>query len=160
MSTENVHPQVRAIVALLCEGFNVPSSDTKIKAFADKLQHPNVDALKETYDIFTDGRGVSDKMPTIAEFMRVYREVKSRHENKSNQILIEDRNNRVNYSKNKQMFNKLITMVEKGHKVEKSFSLCDREHTGVNEHGYKYSLTTDDMGRSYIYYYNHPVNLE
>ena len=35
MSTENVHPQVRAIVALLCEGFNVPSSDTRIKAFAD-----------------------------------------------------------------------------------------------------------------------------
>ena len=134
MSTSNVHPQVRAIVALLCEGFNVPSSETKIRAFADKLKHPHVEALKEAYDIFTDGRGSSDKMPTIAEFMRVYKDIKNRHENRSNRIYIEDRNVRVNHDRNKQMYNKLIAMVQKGGKRDTSLNLCQMDHTGCTEH--------------------------
>ena len=60
-----IHPQVRMFVAMLCEGFNVPSSETKIQAFANKLKHPHVPALKETYEIFTDGRASTTKMPTI-----------------------------------------------------------------------------------------------
>ena len=106
MSTDNIHPQVRAIVALLCEGYNVPSSETKIKAFADKLKHPHVPALKETYEMFTDGRTNSIKMPTIAEFMQVYKEVKIRHENRRNQKLIEHNNHTIDYSKSKIMFSK------------------------------------------------------
>ena len=145
MSTSNVHPQVRAIVALLCEGFNVPSSETKIRAFADKLKHPHVEALKEAYDIFTDGRGSSDKMPTIAEFIRVYKEIKNRHENRSNRIVIEDNNVKVNYNRNKQMFNKLITMVQKGGR--RDTNLCKMDHTGYTEHGIQYTITTDDLGR-------------
>ena len=142
MSTSNVHPQVRAIVALLCEGFNVPSSETKIRAFADKLKHPHVEALKEAYDIFTDGRASSDKMPTIAEFMRVYKDIKNRHENRSNRIYIEDRNVRVNHDRNKQMYNKL----------------CQMDHTGCTEHGIQYTITTDKLGREYVHFHNHPIN--
>lgn len=70
-----IHPQVRMFVAMLCEGFNVPSSETKIQAFANKLKHPHVPALLETYEIFTDGRASTTKMPTIAEVMEVYRGV-------------------------------------------------------------------------------------
>ena len=99
MSTNNIHPQVRAIVALLCEGFNVPSSETKILAFSDKLKNPHIPALKETYEMFTDGRANSNKMPTIAEFMQVYKEVKRRHENNNNNKQITD--NRINYNRNK-----------------------------------------------------------
>ena len=158
MSTSNVHPQVRAIVALLCEGFNVPSSETKIKAFADKLKHPHIEALKEAYDIFTDGRASSDKVPTIAEFMRVYKEIKNRHENRSNRIVIEDRNVRVNFNRNKQMFNKLITMVQKGGR--RDTNLCNMDHTGCTEHGIQYTITTDDLGREWVYFHNHPINSE
>ena len=158
MSTSNVHPQVRAIVALLCEGFNVPPSETKIRAFADKLKHPHVEALKEAYDIFTDGRGSSDKMPTIAEFIRVYKEIKNRHENRSNRIVIEDNNVKVNYNRNKQMFNKLITMVQKGGR--RDTNLCKMDHTGYTEHGIQYTITTDDLGREWVYFHNHPINHE
>ena len=158
MSTSNVHPQVRAIVALLCEGFNVPSSETKSRAFADKLKHPHVEALKEAYDIFTDGRASSDKMPTIAEFMRVYKDIKNRHENRSNRIYIEDRNVRVNHDRNKQMYNKLIAMVQKGGKRDTSLNLCQMEHTGCTEHGIQYTITTDKLGREYDHFHNHPIN--
>ena len=158
MSTSNVHPQVRAIVALLCEGFNVPSSETKIRAFADKLKHPHVEALKEAYDIFTDGRASSDKMPTIAEFMRVYKDIKNRHENRSNRIYIEDRNVRVNHDRNKQMYNKLIAMVQKGGKRDTSLNLCQMDHTGCTEHGIQYTITTDKLGREYVHILNHPIN--
>ena len=158
MSTSNVHPQVRAIVALLCEGFNVPSSETKIRAFADKLKHPHVEALKEAYDIFTDGRASSDKMPTIAEFMRVYKDIKNRHENRSNRIYIEDRNVRVNHDRNKQMFNKLITMVQKGGR--RDTNLCKMDHTGYTEHGIQYTITTDKLGMEYVHFHNHPINHE
>ena len=151
-----IHPQVRAIVALLCEGFNVPSSETKIRAFADKLKHPHVEALKEAYDIFTDGRGSSDKMPTIAEFMRVYKDIKNRHENRSNRIYIEDRNVRVNHDRNKQMYNKLIAMVQKGGK--RDTNLCQMDHTGCTEHGIQYTITTDKLGREYVHFHNHPIN--
>ena len=40
----------------------------------EKLQSPNNDVLIETYNLLTDGRGESNKMPTIAEFMSVYKE--------------------------------------------------------------------------------------
>ena len=40
----------------------------------EKLQSPNNDVLIETYNILTDGKGQSNKMPTIAEFMSVYKE--------------------------------------------------------------------------------------
>jgi len=73
---DNIHPQLRDIVVLLCEYFNVPSSEKRIKEFADKLKVPNVPTLKETYKKFTDGRASSDKMPTTEEFMRVYWEIR------------------------------------------------------------------------------------
>ena len=40
----------------------------------EKLQSPNNDVLIETYNYLTDGKGQSNKMPTIAEFMSVYKE--------------------------------------------------------------------------------------
>ena len=155
MSTDNIHPQVRAIVALLCEGYNVPSSETKIKAFADKLKHPHVPALKETYEMFTDGRTNSIKMPTIAEFMQVYKEVKIRHENRRNQKLIEHNNNTIDYSKSKIMFSKLIKLVKEG--GYRNRSICDMDVTGW-EDGLKFTISRDEDGKDYVYYHNHPIN--
>ena len=153
MSTNNIHPQVRAIVALLCEGFNVPSSETKILAFSDKLKNPHIPALKETYEMFTDGRANSNKMPTIAEFMQVYKEVKRRHENNNDNKQITD--NRINYNRNKLMFNKLTNLVTKG--GNRYTNLCDQEVTGY-ENDYKFTLTRDEDGKDYVYYHNHPIN--
>ena len=79
LTNTNIHPEVRAFVAMLCEGFNIPSSDTKLLAFAEKIKHPHIPALKETYNIFTDGRGSTNKMPTIAEVMEVYKNVERRY---------------------------------------------------------------------------------
>ena len=155
MSTNNIHPQVRAIVALLCEGFNVPSSETKIMAFSDKLKHPHVPALRETYDLFTDGRGTTDKMPTIAEFMKVYKDVKRRHTNRQDTELIYTDKPKM-YEKSKVMFNKIRQMLEKGGKPLNNFQ--NRQHIGYTEHGIKFTLTKDEEGRDYCYYHNHPIN--
>ena len=97
-------------------------------------------------------------MPTIAEFMRVYKDIKNRHENRSNRIYIEDRNVRVNHDRNKQMYNKLIAMVQKGGKRDTSLNLCQMEHTGCTEHGIQYTITTDKLGREYVHFHNHPIN--
>ena len=35
LTNTNIHPEVRVFVAMLCEGFNIPSSETKVIAFAD-----------------------------------------------------------------------------------------------------------------------------
>ena len=109
-----IHPQVRMFVAMLCEGFNVPSSETKIQAFANKLKHPHVPALRETYEIFTDGRASTTKMPTIAEVMEVYRSVEKRLTKVQEQKIIQENPKDIDYSESQRMFSKLTNMVKKG----------------------------------------------
>ena len=101
---------------MLCEGFNVPSSETKINAFADKLKHPHIPALKETYNIFTDGRASTTKMPTIAEVMEVYKGVEKRYTKEQVQKITHENNQEIDYEKSKVMFSKLKETVIKGGK--------------------------------------------
>ena len=63
----NIHPQVRRLVVQLCEAYNIPLTEVKLKVLQDKLKIPNSKVLKEAYDIITDGRGSSLKMHSIAE---------------------------------------------------------------------------------------------
>ena len=110
----NIHPQIRVFVTMLCEGFNIPSSETKIRAFAEKLKHPHVPALTETYNIFTDGRGQSNKMPTIAEVMEVYKSVERRLTKHEVQKITIETSHDIDYEKSKKMFSLLKQTVSKG----------------------------------------------
>jgi len=151
----NVHHQVRMFVTMLCEGFNIPSSETKIQAFADKLKHPHVPALKETYNIFTDGRASTNKMPTIAEVMEVYRGVEKRYTNEEVQKISNENVKDIDYSKSKTMFSELKETVIKGNQT--SISLIDTSVTDW-QNGYKFTITKDEQGRDWVYFHDHPKN--
>jgi len=157
-STEvNVHAQVRAFVTMLCEGFNVPSSETKIQAFADKLKHPHVPALTETYNIFTDGRASTNKMPTIAEVMEVYKGIEKRYTSEEVQKITHENIQEVDYEKSKAMFSHLKETVIKGGKPTNS--IIDKPVTDW-QNGYQFTINRDESGRDYVHYYNHPRNEE
>ena len=151
----NVHAQVRVFVAMLCEGFNVPSSETKVQAFADKLKHPHVPALTETYNIFTDGRASTNKMPTIAEVMEVYRGVEKRMTREEVNKITHENNQEIDYEKSKAMFSQLKETILKGEKP--NISLIDRPVTDWQK-GYQFTVTRDENGQDWVYYYNHPKN--
>ena len=155
LTETNIHPQVRVFVAMLCEGFNVPSSETKIQAFADKLKHPHIPALKETYNVFTDGRASTNKMPTIAEVMEVYRSVEKRYTNEEVQKITHESIQEVDYEKSKAMFSQLKETIIKGGKPTRS--IIDKPVTDW-QNGYQFIINRDESGRDYVYYYNHPRN--
>ena len=152
-----IHPQVRMFVAMLCEGFNVPSSETKIQAFANKLKHPHIPALKETYEIFTDGRASTTKMPTIAEVMEVYRSVEKRLIKVQEQKIIQENTREIDYSQSKIMFSKITQKIKEGEKVN-----TDLLSMPVTDwlSGYQFTLTRDKNGQDWVYFHNHPVNEE
>ena len=150
-----IHPQVRMFVAMLCEGFNVPSSETKIQAFANKLKHPHVPALRETYEIFTDGRASTTKMPTIAEVMEVYRSVEKRLTKVQEQKIIQENTREIDYSQSKKMFSQITQNIKKGEKATTNLNSMP-----VTDwlSGYQFTLTRDEKGQDWVYFHNHPAN--
>ena len=155
----NVHPQVRIFVTMLCEGFNVPISETKIMAFSDKLKHPHTQALRETYNMFTDGRASqTNKMPTIAEVMEVYKTVEKRITRTAEQKLLENIPKEVDYAKSKEMFAQLTETVKKGVTV-KHHGITDMPVEGY-QNGYKFTLSRDEKGQDWVNFHNHPATQE
>tara|TARA_R110000744_G_scaffold177436_1_gene296302 strand:- start:6 stop:491 length:486 start_codon:yes stop_codon:yes gene_type:complete len=152
---DNIHPQVRIFVTMLCEGFNVPNSETKIQAFSDKLKNPHSPALRETYNIFTDGRASTNKMPTIAEVMEVYNAVTKRLTMTAEQSLLENVPKEVDFKHSKKMFHKLLQMVQG--KVPTYKHPIDNDTVDWQD-GYKFTLSRNDKGQDYVYYHNHPNN--
>ena len=152
-----IHPQVRMFVAMLCEGFNVPSSETKIQAFANKLKHPHVPALLETYEIFTDGRASTTKMPTIAEVMEVYRGVEKRLTKVQEEKLIQDKPREINYSESKRMFSQITEKIKKGVKTDTNLNSMPVPDW---QSGYQFTLSRDENGQDWVYFHGHPVNEE
>ena len=157
LTNTNIHPEVRAFVAMLCEGFNIPSSDTKLLAFADKLGNPHIPALKGTYNIFTEGRASTKKMPTIAEVMEVYKNEVKRMTLYSEQKLIHDYPSEINHNKSKEMFHKLVEAIKNGTRPIKN--IIERESTGWQD-GFKFTITRDNQGRDSVYFHNHPQNVK
>ena len=150
-----IHPQVRMFVAMLCEGFNVPSSETKIQAFANKLKHPHVPALRETYEIFTDGRASTTKMPTIAEVMEVYRSVEKRLTKVQEQKIIQENTREIDYSQSKKMFSQITQNIKKG---EKSTTNLNSMPVTDWLSGYQFTLSRDEKRQDWVYFHNHPAN--
>ena len=147
----NIHPQVRRLVVQLCEAYNIPLTEVKLKVWQDKLKIPNSTVLKETYDIITDGRGSSLKMPSVAEFMQIYKERDRLYTRKrmetSQQILDQNRD----YSKSKKMFSEISELVKKGKPV--NHGVCDNSVDGVHA-GRKFTLSRGDDGKDYVQFHN------
>ena len=126
----------------------------------EKLQSPNNDVLIETYNILTDGKGQSHKMPTIAEFMSVYKErerafIRNQELSIANEFphTISDKE----YSKVR--VKELIDLLKgKSHRRPVTH-LCDQPHEFDSPH-LKGRLTRDAHGRDHCYYYNHPRNID
>ena len=147
----NIHPQVRKLVVQLCEAYNIPLTEVKLKVWQDKLKIPNSTVLKEAYDIITDGRGSSLKMPSIAEFMAIYKEreriyTKKRIET-SQQLAHKD----IDYSKSKKMFEDLRNFISEGKTINKG--VCGMPVDGVQD-GRKFTLTRGDDGKDYVQFHN------
>ena len=102
----NIHPQVRRLVVQLCEAYNIPLTEVKLKVWQDKLKIPNSTVLKETYDIITDGRGSSLKMPSVAEFMQIYKERDRLYTRKRIETSQQISDQKRDYSKSKKMFSR------------------------------------------------------
>jgi len=152
---DTIHPQVKIFVTMLCEGFNVPNSVTRMQAFDEKLKHPHTPALRETYNIFTDGRASTNKMPTIAEVMEVYKGVVKRLTITSEQALLESQPKHIDYAKSKEFFSKLKKMV--AGEIPKYSHSIDR-NTVDWQNGYKFTLSRNEKGQDFVYYHNHPNN--
>lgn len=124
----------------------------------EKLQSPNNDVLIETYNLLTDGRGESNKMPTIAEFMSVYKEREQAFiRDQDIKISREFPSRKSDKEYNKQRVREIIDVLEGGEKVYTH--LCDLPHEGV-QNDIKFRMTRDAHGRDHCYYYNHPRNID
>ena len=154
---DNIHPQVRMLVAQLCEAFNIPLTDVKLKVWQDKLKIPNTDILRETYEQITDGRGVSLKMPSIAEFMQIYKEKERNFFNKKDAMLEAEYGKKKDSQLSKEMVPKLVNAILSGTKVKTS--LCKMPHEGEQD-GIKFRLTRDARGRDHCYFHNYSKNID
>jgi len=130
-----------------------------MKVWQDKLQSPNNDALIETYNILTDGKGHSHKMPTIAEFMSVYKErerafIRSQDE-KRDRIANEFPHTVTDKDYSKAKIKQILDILKGGERVYTHF--CDQPHE-FDTAELKGRLTRDAHGRDYCYYYDHPLN--
>ena len=145
------------LVAQLCEAFNIPMQTSKLIIWQQKLGIPNTELLKEAYEQITDGRGVTLKMPTIAEFMQIYKE------KESNFFRKQSANLEHQYGKKKDthiasiMVPKLLNAISGGRKV--GGNLCDKPHNGIQD-GQTFRLTRDAHGRDHCYFHEYSRNLD
>jgi len=124
----------------------------------EKLQSPNNDVLIETYNILTDGKGQSHKMPTIAEFMSVYKEREQAFIRNQDLSISKEFHNKVSDKEyNKQRVKELMNVLKGTEKVYTH--LCDLPHEGV-QNDIKFRLTRNIHGQDFCYYYNHPRNID
>ena len=148
------------LVAQLCEAFNIPMQESKLVIWQQKLGIPNTDLLREAYEQITDGKGVTLKMPTIAEFMQIYKEkevnfFKRQSANLEHQY---GRQSKQNYTKvSKEMVPKLMNAIMQGE--SKTYHLVKAPHEGVQD-GIRFRLTRDAHGRDYCYFYDHARNID
>ena len=152
-----IHPQVRMLMAQLCEAFNIPMQESKLIIWQQKLGIPNTQLLKEAYEQITDGKGVTLKMPTIAEFMQIYKEKESNFFKRQSANL-EHQYGKQNYTRvSKEMVPKLVSAIMQGE--QKTNHLIKAPHEGVQD-GRRFRLTRDAHGRDFCYFYDYAKNLD
>ena len=157
ISEFKIHPQIRMLVAQLCEAFNIPMQESKLMIWQQKLGIPNTELLKEAYEQITDGKGVTLKMPTIAEFMQIYKEKESNFFKRQSANL-EHQYGKQNYTRvSKEMVPKLVSAIMQGE--QKTNHLIKAPHEGVQD-GRRFRLTRDAHGRDFCYFYDYAKNLD
>jgi len=145
------------LVAQLCEAFNIPMQTSKLIIWQQKLGIPNTELLKEAYEQITDGKGVTLKMPTIAEFMHIYKEKESNFFKRQSANL-EHQYGKQNYTKiAKDMVPKLLNMMAEGKRM--TGNLCDKPHDGIQD-GRTFRLTRDVHGKDWCYFHDYAKNLD
>ena len=95
-------------------------------------------------------------MPTIAEFMTIYKERERVFINKQNLQISEEFPRTTDKEYNRKKIKEIVNTLMKGERPI-SRGLCDMPHE-VSENGLKGRLTRDAYGRDYCYYYDHPIN--
>jgi len=148
-----IHPQTRNMLTRLCEAFNVPINTVKLQVWQEKLKIPDPDILRETYEFITDGRSNTlNKMPTVAEFMSIYKASQNRKEiNKK----VDKEELAIDHNKAKEMFAKITEIIKTKPVADRG--LCDLPVTAW-ENERKFTITRDEYGKDYILWHNQPNN--
>ena len=95
-------------------------------------------------------------MPTIAEFMTIYKERERVFINKQNLQISEEFPRTTDKEYNRKKIKEIVNTLMKGERPI-SRGLCDMPHE-FSENGLKGRLTRDAYGKDYCYYYDHPIN--
>ena len=152
---QEIHPQTRNMLTRLCEAFNIPITTVKLRVWQEKLKIPDPDLLRETYEFITDGKSNTlNKMPTVAEFMSIYKAKQSRKEKEKN----EDGNKTqpiIDHNQAKEMFAKINEAMKTRQVIRRG--LCALPVTDW-EGGQQFTITRDDDDKDYVLWHNHPRN--
>ena len=154
---QNIHPQVRMLVAQLCEAFNIPMQISKLNIWQQKLGIPNTELLKQAYEQITDGKGVTLKMPTIAEFMQIYKEKESNFFKKQALNLEHQYGKKKDTELAKHYIPILLNLMNEGKRVVGN--LCDKPHDGIQD-GRTFRLTRDVHGQDWCYFHEYSKNID
>ena len=139
----------------LCEAFNIPITTVKLQVWQEKLKIPDPELLRETYEFITDGKSNTlNKMPTVAEFMSIYKSKQSRKENER-----KDNENNIHpiidHNQAKEMFAEINEAMRTRQVIRKG--LCALPKTD-RENGQKFTITRDDDDKDYVLWHDHPRN--
>ena len=161
ISEFKIHPQIRMLVAQLCEAFNIPMQESKLLIWQQKLGIPNTELLKQAYEQITDGKGVTLKMPTIAEFMQIYKEKESNFFKKQSLNLEQQYGNGKGKKKDTELAKHyipiLLNLMNEGKRAVGN--LCDKPHDGIQD-GRTFRLTRDVHGKDWCYYHDYSKNID
>ena len=120
------------------------------------MKTPNPDVLTETYNLLTDGRGQHHKMPTIAEFMSLYKEREKIFIQRQNLQIAEEFPQSLDKSimkhKIKEILDELVTGQSNVSSTPSPGYLCSLPHD-FKQFGQKGRITRDDQGRDWVEYF-------
>ncbi len=150
-----IHPQTRNMLTRLCEAFNIPITTVKLRVWQEKLKIPDPELLRETYEFITDGKSNTlNKMPTVAEFMSIYKSKQSRKEQERK----ENENNTqpiIDHNKAREMFANITEAMKTTQVIKRG--LCALPVTDW-ENGQQFTITRNENGMDYVLWHNHPRN--
>ena len=112
------------------------------------MKTPNPDVLTETYNLLTDGKGLHHKMPTIAEFMSIYKEREKQFIRRQNLQISEEFPSTI--KPDPTHVRNIIKKLTSGTRV--NTNLCSFPHD-FREKGQKGRITRDDQGRDWVQYF-------
>ena len=96
-------------------------------------------------------------MPSIAEFMQIYKEKEHNFFKKQSATLEHQYGKHKDTQIAKEMVPKLLDAIHEGKKF--TGGLCDRPHEGIQD-GRTFRLTRDARGRDHCYFHEYSKNIQ